>query len=54
MIGIMEPDDAAVAAQLKAVSAALREKLPELCQAVTDSILEQIEPLARTRRSSTC
>ena len=47
MIGLMEPDDAAVAAQLKAVSAALRVKLPELCQAVTDSILGQIEPLAQ-------
>jgi len=47
MIGVMEPDDAAVAAQLKAVSAALRGKLPELCQAVTDSILAQIEPLSR-------
>jgi hypothetical protein len=47
MIGVMEPDDAAVAAQLKAVSAALRVKLPELCQAVTDSILAQIEPLSR-------
>jgi PucR C-terminal helix-turn-helix domain/GGDEF-like domain len=43
----MEPDDAAVAAQLKAVSAALRGKLPELCRAVTDSILAQIEPLSR-------
>jgi PucR C-terminal helix-turn-helix domain/GGDEF-like domain len=47
MIGVMEPDDAAVAAQLKAVSAALRGKLPELCQAVTDTILTQIEPLAQ-------
>ena len=28
MIGVMEPDDAAVAAQLNAVSAALRGKLP--------------------------
>jgi hypothetical protein len=43
----MEPDDSAVAAQLTAVSAALRMKLPELCQAVTDSILEQIEPLSQ-------
>src|SRR3974390_836558 len=47
MIGVMEPDDAAVADQLEAVLAALRVKLPELCQAVTDSILAQIEPLSR-------
>ena len=47
MIGLMEPDDSEVAAQLTAVSAALRTKLPELCQAVTDSILEQIEPLSQ-------
>jgi hypothetical protein len=47
MIGLMEPDDTAVAAQLTAVSAALRIKLPELCQAVTDSILEQIESLSQ-------
>jgi hypothetical protein len=47
MIGLMEPDDSAVAAQLTAVSAAPRMKLPEVCQAVTDSILEQIEPLAQ-------
>jgi len=47
MIGLMEPDDSAVAAQLTAVSAALRVKLPELCQAVTDSILGQIEPLSQ-------
>src|SRR5260370_42688308 len=43
----MEPDDSAVAAQLTAVSAALRMILPELCQAVTDSILEKIEPLSQ-------
>ncbi len=42
-----EPDDTAVAAQLTAVSAALRMKLPGLCRAVTDSILEQIEPLSQ-------
>jgi len=47
MIGLMEPDDGAVAAQLKGVSAALRGKLPELCQAVTDSILAQIEQLSQ-------
>jgi len=47
MIGLMELDDTAVAAQLSAVSAALRLKLPELCQAVTDSILAQIEPLSQ-------
>jgi PucR C-terminal helix-turn-helix domain/GGDEF-like domain len=47
MIGLMEPDDTAVAAQLKAVSAALRVKLPELCQAVTDAILAQIELLSQ-------
>ena len=44
---LMEPDDSEVAAQLTAVSAALRMKLPELCQAVTDSILAQIEPLSQ-------
>ena len=44
---LVEPDDTAVPAQLMAVSAALRMKLPELCQAVTDSILEQIEPLSQ-------
>lgn len=49
MIGLMEPDDTAVAAQLKTVSAALRVKLPELCQAVTDSILAQIEPLSQAQ-----
>ena len=47
MIGVMEPDDGAVAALLKAVAAALRIKLPELCQAVTDSILAQIEQLSQ-------
>ena len=47
MIGLTELDDTAVAAQLSAVSAALRKKLPELCQAVTDSILAQIEPLSQ-------
>src|ERR1700759_152023 len=47
MIGLMELDDTAVAAQLSAVSAALRMKLPELCQAVTDNILAQIEPLSQ-------
>src|SRR5713226_9140825 len=47
MIGLTEPDDTAAAAQLKAVSAALRMRLPELCQAVTDSILKQIEPLSQ-------
>jgi PucR C-terminal helix-turn-helix domain/GGDEF-like domain len=47
MIGLMELDDTAVAAQLSAVSAALRMKLPELCQTVTDSILAQIEPLSQ-------
>src|SRR5271169_5832027 len=47
MIGLMELDDTAVAAQLTAVSAALRTKLPELCQAVTGRILEQIEPLSQ-------
>ncbi len=44
---LMKPDDSEVAAQLTAVSAALRMRLPELCQAVTDSILEQIEPLSQ-------
>jgi PucR C-terminal helix-turn-helix domain/GGDEF-like domain len=47
IFGLMEPDDSTVAALLTAVSAALRMKLPELCQAVTDSILEQIEPLSQ-------
>lgn len=47
MISLMEPDDSAVTAQLTTVSAALRTKLPELCQAVTDSILEHIEPLSQ-------
>jgi PucR C-terminal helix-turn-helix domain/GGDEF-like domain len=49
MISVMEPDDTAVAAQLKAVSAALRGKLPELCQAVTDCILAQVEQLSQDR-----
>ena len=44
---LMKPDDSEVAVQLTAVSAALRMRLPELCQAVTDSILEQIEPLSQ-------
>src|SRR5271165_2637098 len=44
---LVEPDDTAVPAQLMAVSAALRMKLPELCQAVTGRILEQIEPLSQ-------
>jgi len=47
MIGLMELDDTAIEAQLSAVSAALRMKLPELCQAVTDNILAQIEPLSQ-------
>jgi len=51
MIGLMEADDTAVAAQLQAVSAALRLRLPELCQAVTDSIVRQIASLAAQVRS---
>ena len=46
MIGLMEADDAAVAGQLKAVSAALRLRLPELCQAVTNGIVRQIASLS--------
>ena len=45
MLGLMEPDEA-VTDQLKSISAALRGRLPEMCQAVTDRILERI-PLLR-------
>jgi PucR C-terminal helix-turn-helix domain/GGDEF-like domain len=45
MLGLMERDDT-VTDQLQTISAALRGRLPEMCQAVTDRILERI-PLLR-------